>query len=171
VLLCLTFSGACRSADTAPPPPQPLPLWSGSRRLDSAQGSAEELARRVLDFAASDNINALKRLRISKQEYCDILWPELPGSRVPNLSCDFAWDQATLRSNGGLNEMMAEHRNRKYQFVSMRVRSVENYQTFNALKEPYIKIRDEKGVEREIRVFGSILELDGQYKLFSFVSD
>jgi hypothetical protein len=148
-----------------------LPLWTGSRRLDSAQSSAESLARLSLNYIASGNINALKQLRITKQEYCNILWPELPGSRVPNLPCDFAWDQATLRSNGGFNEMLAEHRRKQYQFISMRVRGVEQYQTFKALKEPYIKIRDEQGIEREIRMFGSILELDGQYKLFSFVSD
>lgn len=172
VLLSAVACAAACAVDSSPKTdPVPLPLWSGSRHLDSAEESPEALAKRLLRDLAQGDLIQLKRLRITKQEYCSILWPELPGSRIPNLSCDFAWDQATLRSNAGLNEMIAQHKGRAYRLVSLTVRNIEPYQTFKALKEPYIRIRDEKGVEQEVRIFGSILELDGQYKLFSFVAD
>jgi hypothetical protein len=32
-------------------------------------------------------------------------------------------------------------------------------------------LRDEAGEVRELKLFGSMLELDGRYKLFSFVVD
>jgi len=100
------------------------------------------------------------------------VWPDLPASRLPNVSCDFAWDQATLNSLSGLVEMLRDHEGRKYELVSLRfAKGTEAYPSYKVHKETWLRVRDETGAESELRLFGSMLEMDGNFKLFSFVVD
>ncbi len=127
---------------------------------------------RLLDATSRDDVAALRELRITKDEFCRYVWPELPGSKVPNVSCDFAWDQATLRSLSGLTRVLDQHRGRKYEFVALRFPgAAEHHDSIVVHKAPAVSVRDETGALHEVRISGSILEMDGQYKLFSFVVD
>jgi len=45
------------------------------------------------------------------------------------------------------------------------------YETFAVYRETILAVRNEQGQEFTDGLFGSILERDGQYKLFSFVVD
>ena len=38
-------------------------------------------------------------------------------------------------------------------------------------RESRLVVRDEHGAEMQLRFFGSVLERDGEYKVFSFVVD
>jgi hypothetical protein len=147
-----------------------LPL--GSRRLINAESSGEALARRVLETIASADENALKSLRITKQEFCQLVWPELSSSKLPNVTCDFAWEQATLKSLGGISKMLPLHRGKRYELVSMQfAKGTDAYKTYKVHKEAHLIVKGEKGVQQEVRLFGSVLEMSGQFKLFSFVID
>lgn len=127
---------------------------------------------RLLEATSRDDVAALKELRITKDEFCQYVWPELPGSKVPNVSCDFAWDQATLKSLSGLTRVLDQHRGRKYEFVALRFPGPpERYSSIAVHKAPTVSLRDETGAVHDVRISGSILEMDGQFKLFSFVVD
>lgn len=144
----------------------------GSRLLSNAASSPEQLMIRLLDATSRDDVAALKELRITKDEFCQYVWPELPGSRVPNVSCDFAWDQATLKSLSGLTRVLDQHRGRKYEFIALRFPGEpERHESIVVHKAPTVSLRDETGAVHEVRISGSILEIDGQFKLFSFVVD
>ena len=111
-------------------------------------------------------------MRITKDEFCQSVWPELPSSRIQNLSCDFAWDQATLRSEGGLYDLLPSHGGRRYDLVIVNFpKGVDTYPGYKILKEPRLVVKDETGHQQEVRLFGSMLEMNGQFKLFSFVTD
>jgi len=156
----------------ATPVQAPSPLASGSHRLINAEPSAAALARRVIGSLAREDEDDLKSLRITKQEFCQIVWPELPSSKLPNVSCDFAWEQATLKSLGGLSKMLPIHRGKRYEMVSVRfARGTDSYKSYKVHKEAHVVVKDEKGVEQEVRLFGSVLEMGGRFKLFSFVID
>lgn len=162
---------ATREAN-APPAPAPMTTKPGTRVLEHAQASPEELSRAFLRALAGRDLAAIQSLRLTKEEFCRYVFPELPSSKVPNLTCDFAWDQATLRSLGGLDKMYTRHQGRKYQLVSVRFeKGTERYTSYRVYKETHLIVRDETGAQAEIRLFGSMLEIDGKYKLFSFVSD
>lgn len=139
--------------------------------LTNASSSAEGLARRLLTALALEDELTIKALRISKKEFCDCVWPELPSSRLPNVSCDWAWDQATLNSLSGLSEMMPTHGGQRYELKSLRFEGADSYPTYRVHKKTRMIVRDGNGSEREIRVCGSMLEMNGQFKLFSFVID
>lgn len=155
----------------APPPPAPA-TTPGTRVLENAQASPEELSRVFLRALAGRDLAVIKSLRLTKEEFCQYIFPELPSSKVPNLTCDFAWEQATLRSLSGLDKMYTRHQGRKYELVSVRFeKGTESYTSYRVYKETHLTVRDETGAQAEIRLFGSMLEMDGKYKLFSFVSD
>ena len=45
------------------------------------------------------------------------------------------------------------------------------YDTFIVHRDSRLTVRDEEGVEREVRLFGSVLQRGDAYKLFSYVVD
>ncbi len=146
-------------------PPEP-------RYLANAQTSPEALTRSFLDSLAASDIPGMKRLRITKKEFCWYVWPELPASQLPNISCDFAWSQATLNSLAGLSSVLSDYGGRRFELVSLRFAGgSEVYPSYVVHKDTRVTIRDENGQEHEVRLFGSMLELDGTFKLFSFVVD
>jgi hypothetical protein len=144
---------------------------SAPRALAGAESSPEALARLFLDDLARDDVEAMKRLRVSKEEFCAYVFPELPASRTPIVTCDWVWDQATLKCMAEMAHVLKGHRGRRYELVSLRFAATEQYASYRVLKSPVVTVRDETGATAEVRLFGSMLELDGQYKLFSFVVD
>jgi hypothetical protein len=145
---------------------------AAKRQLTNAQLSAEDLSRNFLKALANNDMDSIKALRLTKEEFCQYVFPELPASKLPNVTCDFVWHQATLKSLGGLSEMYPEHKGKKYQFVALRFeKGTDSYPTYKVHKETHVVVRDEIGRQQELRLFGSLLEMDGKYKLFSFVID
>lgn len=145
---------------------------AGPRTLDHAHSSPEALARHFLKAVAAKDLTELRQMRITKDEFCRLVWPELPSSRIQNLSCDFAWDQATLRSEGGLYDLLPSHGGKRYELVSLSfAKGIDSYAGYKVLKEPRVVVKDESGRQQEVRLFGSMLEMNGQFKLFSFVTD
>jgi hypothetical protein len=150
---------------TQPPP-------AGPRQLLAAQPSPEALARRFLDALAKEDLGAMRELRITREEFCQYIWPELPSSRIPNVTCDWAWSQATLKSEGGLYKLLPPHKGKRYELVSVQfLKGVDKYPSYKVLKETQLVVKDEHGQQKEVRLFGSMLEMNGQFKLFSFVID
>ncbi|HSF23885.1 MAG TPA: hypothetical protein VLE20_06630 [Blastocatellia bacterium] len=165
---------------SAPAPPPKfnvdpfLPSGPEARRsctLTNAFSSAEALARRLLTALASKDKQSIEALRISKDEFCHCVWPQLPSSRLPNVTCDWAWDQATLNSMSGLSEMMPAHSGKRLELVSLSFEGTDSYPTYRVHNKTTLMVRESNGSVKEIRVCGSMLEMNGQFKLFSFVID
>ena len=153
-------------------PASPVLKPRGRRSLLNAASSPEALARNFLTALNRNDKAAIQALRITKKEFCEYVWPELPSSRLPNVTCDWAWEQATLNSLSGLSEVLPAHGKKRYEAVSIRfAKGTDRYQTYKVHKEPWLTIRDGAGKQQELRLFGSLLEMDGQYKFFSFVID
>lgn len=151
------------------PPARPASSPENSRVLINGQSSTYALASRFLDCLARKDRESIKNLRLTRDEFCNYYWPEAPASRIPNVTCDFAWNQATLRSDGGLSELLADHSGKRYELVSISFGGMEEWQSYKIYKDPRLTIKDERGATREVKLFGSVFELDGRVKLFSFV--
>lgn len=142
------------------------------RTLAHAASSPEALIANLTDAIARDDVEAARRLRLTKDEFCRYVFPELPSSKLPNVTCDFVWEQATLKSLGGLSRVLDQHRGRRYTVKALRYPGPPDlYATFVVHKAPFVTLEDERGATTECRIGGSILEMDGQFKLFSFVID
>lgn len=140
--------------------------------LASAEASVERVAERVLAGLAAGDAAALSRLVVTKDEFCTAVFPELPSSKVRNVSCDFVWEMAMLNHASGFREVFDRHKGKRYALESLRFgKPAQAYPSFRVHKEPYVTVRDEGGAAHEYRLFGDVLEMNGQFKLFGFMVD
>lgn len=161
--LLLTSLVACTQPTT---PSSKVPL---AHTFDSA----EALARAVLDRLARRDIDGLKALALSEQEFKDHVWPELDTSRPErNVPFEYAWGQLKQRSDGVLAGTVGRYAGRPLTFVRTSFRGeTTQYPSFVVMRESEIVAADETGKELVLQLFGSAMVKDGRYKLFSYVVD
>jgi hypothetical protein len=161
LLLSLLLSVGCSSVAGHKPRP-----------LLHAQPSAEALAQQVLTGIANRDEQGLRQLVLTKEEFCQQVWPELPSSQTPNMTCDWAWNAFAPSDAAGLRETISAHGGKPYSFVRLRfAKGTNEYTHFKVHEDTRMIVIDEEGKEQELKLCGSILEYQGQFKLFSFIID
>lgn len=135
--------------------------------------SPEALAQAVLARLASKDIDGLRALALSEQEFKDHVWPELDTSRPErNVPFEYAWGQLKQRSDGVLASTVGRYAGRPLTFVRTSFRGeTTEYKSFAVMRESEIVAADETGKELVLQLYGSAMVKDGRYKLFSFVVD
>jgi hypothetical protein len=141
--------------------------------LANTFSSEHALADRVLGALAARDIAALQALSLSEREFREAVWPELPSSRPEmNVPVEYAWRTLAQNSAGHLYETIRAHGGRRYDLVRVQFdRETSRYGSFTVLRGSRLIVRDERGTQLHLRLFGSILERDGRFKLFSYVAD
>ncbi len=153
---------------------EPLPkLPDKNRKLAKTYPSAEELTKAFLKaLADKPNAKALLTFAFTKDEYCQYLVPELPGGKIPNVNCDFLWNQDQIPSSYGLQSTLSNYSGKKYTFVSISfTKKPETYGTYRVYRFPRVKVRTEANTEEVIIPFGPVVEIDGKFKLYGFGKD
>ena len=73
-----------------------------------------------------------------------------------------------LRNLAGLQKTMG-YAGRRLQFVSIRLADgLQEYDGFRMHRDVRLTVRDSDGKEFEVKLFGSILEAGGKFKIYSF---
>lgn len=141
--------------------------------LPNAQESPEALSRAVLTAIERRDADALHALALNKGEFAEDVWPELPAARPErNLSSSFVWGDLNQKSNITLRDTLAAHGGKKYAFVSIRfLGPTTAYKSYRVHREGELTVKDAEGNERLLRLFGSVIEKGGGYKVFSYVID
>ena len=150
-----------------------LLIACGSRPLPNSHDSVEALSRAVLAAVEKRDADALLALAINRAEFTEHVWPELPSARPErNLSPSFVWGDLNQKSNIMLREMLAAHGRKKYTFVSACfLGKTTQYESYLVHRESELTVKDPEGNERQVRLFGSVIEKGGRYKVFSYVID
>jgi hypothetical protein len=127
----------------------------------------------VLAALEKRDANALLALVLTREEFTEHVWPDLPAARPErNLSPGFVWGDLNQKSNAALRDTLAAHGGKKYELINIRyLGETTQYGSYRVHRESELTIRDAGGVERQIRVFGSTIEKGGRYKAFSYVID
>ena len=152
----LTWSGA-----VAPPP------------LTNTEGSPEALARRVIDAMQAGDVGRLRALALTEQEFRAHVWPELPAARPErNVPFDFVWQRLAQTSEGHLRQTLgavggAPLTPRRVRFAGER----SQYRDVVVRRRTEIVLAGSDDSEHVVRLFGSTIEQDGRYKVFSYVVD
>jgi hypothetical protein len=135
--------------------------------------SEDALAERVLGALAARDITALQALPLSEGEFRDVVWPELPASRPDaNVPLDYAWRTLAQNSRGHLAKTVHEHGGRRYRLLRVQFDGGStSFRSFTVHRRARLVVRDAEGRERQLRLFGSVLERDHEFKLFSYVSE
>lgn len=157
LVLSLASLAGCAERDTA--------VWQNS--FDSA----DALARAALAAYASGNEAALGRLALSEHELRTTVWPHLPASR-PDVAMpwDYFWRDHAQRSTSHLRSLVNAHGGRGYDLVAVSFARRDAYGPVTVHKETALDLRTPGGPAR-LRLFGSMAELRGRWKLYSYVVD
>jgi hypothetical protein len=165
ILCVLILLQAAACTGTAVPERKALPGWFPSM---------DALVNAVVDAVSRNDRNALESLCISEQEYALHVWPDLPIARIPQWQSQryFVWTQHQLRSANGLNGVLKNYGGRRYTVLKAFFK--ENkipYEHCTVHGAAMLQVRDDSGVEQDLRLFGSIVEKEGFYKIFSYNTD
>ena len=115
----------------------------------------------------------LESLPLSELEFRTVVWPELPSSRPERgLPFDYVWGDLHQKSANAMRRLIDRHGGKRYSLVGLEFDGQTTpYETYRVHRETVLAVRDEAGGQQELALFGSILERDGEFKLFSYVVD
>ncbi len=161
-----------------------LPIAEEMRRFRNAVGgepvtalrggsdSRDGLVARFAEAIAAGDSTALRRLAVTPREFIDLVYPESPYTRPPyRQSPGLLWRQMQLPSGSGLRRLLERHGGRPFHVESLRCPSPPETQGNNRLHAG-CTVRFASGADaaREGRLFGTILERQGHFKLVSFTN-
>jgi hypothetical protein len=146
-------------------------LTDDSERLSNSAASIEELAGEFLEAMRNEDGQKVIDLALSREEFDRFVWPELPASRPgTNLTSEFVWGQLNMRSQADMKGTFNRNKGKYFELVEVQFKDgVDEYPSFRVHKDTRLVVKDEAGKKRILNLFGSVMELDGEYKIFSFV--
>jgi hypothetical protein len=127
------------------------------------------LARGFLHALEVKDVDRLGTLPLSEREFVDEVFPEMPAAgKIP---AGFAWQDLRQKSRNELGGILAYHGGKAYDLVGVGFDGgATAYETFVVHRKPRLHVRERgTGVEKQLALFGSVLEHEGRYKLFSYV--
>jgi hypothetical protein len=118
-------------------------------------------------------VSALERLALTETEFKQYVWPELPISRPEsNVPFDFAWGMLHQHSEGYLRETVTEFSGRQLSLKRVELAGAStSYGDVTVHRDSRLVVETTDGREQTIRLFGSMVEKDGGWKVFSYVTD
>jgi hypothetical protein len=148
----------------------------GVAEVDAFDGGAPSLDSLVALFAAgalNSDRAALERLAVTKAEYAWIIFPLLPLGAPPyNQPPDVAWMLQQSESRTGLTRLLDQQKRgviriRGYQCVG----GPTTYGLLRAWPKCITHRIDDSGAAHDARLFGSVVEYRGRFKILSFAND
>jgi len=114
---------------------------------------------------------ALETLALSEMEFRDHVWPQLPAARPErNLPFSYVWGDLRQKSTMALTGVMSREGGMRYELIAVRFNGETDYRTYRVHRDTTLLVRDAGGVETDLRVCGSMIEQDGGWKVFSYVT-
>jgi hypothetical protein len=141
------------------------------QQMVNAAPSLEDLGKQVLAAVEKNNFNALDSMRLTEQEYRAYIWPALPVSKIKQWQkqYQYVWGDVDTKSKYGLQLMLGKHGGQKFDFVRIRfAENTEKYHDCTVHKDAWLTLKDRSGAEKELKLFGSVVESSGRYKVMSF---
>ena len=169
LVFCLTgcwivLLAGCRiAAGEAPAGAAPFP-GSGS--------SLAEVGQRVLEALAAGDNASLAALRLSRDEYVDDVWPELPASDPDlNVPIEYVWADIEARDRSALARLAPQFDGLAAELVDVACTGeVKEFETFRVHTDCWVTIAVAPG-HRRIQLFKDVLERGAGYKLFRYYDD
>jgi len=141
--------------------------------IHGAEGSPDALARTVLLAIERQDAARLRALALSYEEFRAVVWPELPAARPErNLPLDYVWNDLRVKSETALRRTMAGRGGEPLELLRVGfMGETTQYRTYLVHRQAVLTVRGGDGVQESVRLFGSVFEQDGRFKVFSYVVD
>jgi hypothetical protein len=162
-------------AEAGPPPPAepPAPPSGPVTSFSGGAASPEELGRKALAAIALKDAAALAALRVTEAEYRDILFPKFPEAQRPEntLKVEFHWFLLDSKSKAGIRDAINNYGGKTLTLEGIVVTDgVVDHGTYKIHRKVLLRCRMPNGGTEDLRIFGSIVEMDGQFKVLSYPS-
>lgn len=160
-----------------PDDPESMSVITGRREakpvsLAFTGGAAgrEDLARMILAALNARDVRAIHALRVTKDEFGAILWPEFPESRpVTHISLDDAWLLNLAQSAGGVSHTVGSYGGRDLGLVAVECDPGHEYTNFALYRNVVIVARDQvTGDVLRLRFAPSFAERLGRFKVLTY---
>lgn len=139
--------------------------------LDGGFETPDALVREMLDLLAAADTAGFERLAINRGEFAWLVYPASPMSRPPyELPPALMWFRAQQENRIGVLRMLRELGEREYPFFALRCPAEPASEGDNRMLGGCTVLLDEDGNE-ERRLFGTLVERDGRWKVLSFAND
>lgn len=150
-------------------------------QLTNTTPSIDVIGQKVLAAVQKNDYKELDVMRITEQEFRELIFPGLPIGKIEQWqkNFDFVWGDVNTKSKYGLQLVLGRYGGKKFSYVkTIFKRGVMQYETQSSVpfrKQSYkahessrIIVKDENGTETELKLFGAIIEYRGKYKIMSF---
>ena len=154
---------ACAAVACAP---APVPL-------SGAVDSPEALGRAVVERVSRRDLEGLRKLMLTRDEFEVYVWPHLPVSRPEtNMPMSFVWNRLQQQSEGRLAQAVARHGGAPLTFVSIDFKGASsNYGDVRVDRDSTVTVRTATGEIEQLQLFGSMVRQGSGYKVFRYVTD
>jgi hypothetical protein len=138
-----------------------------------ASPSIDALAERFVDAIARNDTAALRRMVLDRAEFAWLYYPSSHVSRPPyEAPPHLLWGQILAASNEGVSRALVRYGGRPLRFVAATCAQAPRVEDANRLHERCVlTLRDGDAPSFNARLFGSVIERDGRFKLISFAND
>lgn len=141
--------------------------------LQDTFDSPESLTRAVVNALSHRDLARLGSLALTEDEFRQLVWPKLPAARAGrNLPWSYVWEDLHSKSGHHLRGLVQEWNDQGFQVARVSFAGeTTDYQTHRIHRKTVVTLRDRSGRETTGRLFGSTIEQNGRYKVFSYVVD
>lgn len=176
-LSAVSLAAALAACAGRPPSPEvsipPAPVSSDAPhgpRLSGGASSEWELAQRVLRALEERDAGALQALRVTESEYKEHVFPEFPEAKG-TIPADFHWFHLNVRSWNGIEEAVRRYGGLRFELLDvLPAKGVTKYATYELWNKVELVVGLPDGSIDQIRVFGSLVHMDGVWKILGFPS-
>lgn len=147
-----------------------------TRHLAGGAPSVDALVARLVRALEANDAAALRRLRVSRAEYLDIVVPGnvepgTPLRTLPAAKVGYFWDILDEKSAFAERALLAEFGGRRWRVVRVDLPpEPHRFAGFTSHGRLRVVVADAGGTEHDLRV-GSVIHRDGMFKLVSLVRD
>ena len=140
--------------------------------LSGGGASLEGLAGHYLDAVRYADTAAMHALRVTRNEHNQLMWPHFPIARPElNWSVDFAWDNLERRSRRDALRIALDYGEKPWQLLGIACsKGVDDYGPFRIHGDCWLDVRLD-GPTVRLKMFGSVVEMHGRYKIVGILAD
>jgi len=138
-------------------------------RFQQTFDSPRALASAVLAAIEARDRDALESLALSEAEFREEVFPEMPAwGKIP---MSYVWGELRQKSRNELSRILAFHGGHAYSVDDVIFDGgATAFETLVVHRKPRLIVHERSTRQQlQLALFGSVIELGGRYKLFSYV--
>jgi hypothetical protein len=141
--------------------------------LNGSEASTTSVAAVVVSAFNRHDVRALEAVALTEDEFREVVWPRLPAARPErNLSWDYVWNDLSSKSRLHLRARMEAWQSLRYQVEGVRFEGESTeYGSYRVRRDARVQLRTPDGRQMSARLFGSMIECGGRFKVFSYIVD